>query len=229
MKKLIIFCLICLAAASCKKWDEYRTLVPEGEARYPGIDSAIFKLAGHNRLQLYWRPSPDPAVTGFIIYWNDGGDSLILPSKSTNPEDTIRTIITGLPEGAYNFTVYSYDARGNRSIPKLVSNARTYGSQYLGNLYNRSLQFSKPGEYVEGGALRLYFNTPDTINIRTEVRYQVAAGTWQSANILPEESSIDLQGIVPGSKFAYRSSYIPSLGSIDTFYVNRYDSSAIAP
>lgn len=228
MQRILSVIILLVVLASCHKWDDYRDLVPGGETRYPGIDSAITYAPGSNRVLLSWRPTPDPTVTGFIIYWNNKSDSLTIPSKSVKPEDTIRTIVPNLPEGAYSFIVHAFDAKGNRSVARIVNSAKTYGTHYINNLYNRSLSASKPGEYLDNGALRLYFSEPDTINIRTEVRYLDLQQQWRSAFIAPAETSVDLPEFLANSKFAYRSGYIPARDAIDTFYVSRYDSAVIA-
>lgn len=203
--------------------------MPDGEMRYPGIDSAISQAPGKNRVMLYWRSTPDPTVSYYRIFWNNRSDSLELPSKSTKPYDTVRAYIPSLAEGSYSFSVYAYDRNGNRSVPRDVPVAKAYGSRYISNLYNRQLRSAKPGEYISADTLQLNFNIPDTINISTEIRFINQADAWQTAYVTPDAQSIKLGKIKPGSKVAYRSSYIPARGAVDTFYTLRYDTVQIVP
>lgn len=228
MKYCSYFLLISALLLSCKKWDDFRQLVPNGEIRYPGIDSAVIGGPGKNRIQLTWHPTPDASVKYYMIYWNSMLDSMKIMAKSSNPKDTQQALISNLPEGAYTITVYAFDGAGYRSMPREVTNARTYGDMYLKNLYNRSLMASKPWEYVDAAAVRLYFNRPDSVNITTEIKYTDQQDQLQLTYIPPSDTSITLANIKPNSWVSRRSSFVPIRTAIDTFYVSRYDSVFIA-
>jgi hypothetical protein len=228
MKYFSYLLLISILLISCKKWDEYRQLVPNGEVRYPGIDSVMNVASGKNRFQLTWHPTPDVSVQYYVVYWNNMSDSLKIVSKSTRPADTLMAMISGLQEGAYSVTVYAYDQAGNRSMPRIIPNVYAYGNTYIGNLYNRSLSRETPWEYVDASTLRLHFTQPDTININTEIRYTDLQDQLQSAYILPGDEAVVLPNFKPDSWIARRSSYIPTKSAIDTFYVSKYDSAFIA-
>jgi hypothetical protein len=227
MKRLSAFCFICMLLTgfvSCTKWNEYTSFVPNGETRYPGIDSLMKYSPGNMRGLVWWSPTPDQTVKKYIVYWNDKQDSLIVSLPSTNPHDTIRAAINELPEGSYSFTVYALDAHGNRSVPRMISNARSYGAIYNNTLYNRSLNVENPSEFLDASTVKLNFNEPDTININTEIRYLDLHDVWQTTHILPTVSSVILNDFKSATKIAFRSSFIPVKGAIDTFYTNRYDS-----
>jgi hypothetical protein len=127
-----------------------------------------------------------------------------------------------IQEFVYSFAIYSYDAKGNKSIPKQVDNVKVYGPIYQGGLLNRPYNANNPYTLNTNGSLVLNFNPPDTININTVIKYTNVAGTVVEKNLRPDSSSIYLRDYKLGTDVQYRSSYIPGRGSLDTFIVSAY-------
>jgi hypothetical protein len=214
MRFLILATLICLVGCS-KKATDYRSFQNGEEIIYPGTVSNIKVSPGNGRLQISWQPSPDPSITKYIVFWNNGMDSLTIPA------DTARCVISNLGEYNYSFVLFSYDAAGNRSIASAINNIKIYGSIYRSSLSNRPYT---AGMYDGPAAVTLKFGTPDTINVGTEIRYTSATGVQVQQLLSPDSSSISLSSYQPGSAVYYRSLYIPVHGAIDTFAVSYYDS-----
>jgi Domain of unknown function len=212
---LLLVLLFC-----CKKSDtEFRDFLQEHEIIYPGIPVAVKYRPGNERIMLLWKPSPDPGITKYVVYWNNKTDSMVIPASGT---DTVKVLIPNLDEYVYSFTIHSYDAAGNRSIPLVVNNAKVYGPLYTGGLLNRAYNATTPYVVNPNGSVQLNFNTPDTINITTSIKYTNQANNIVETPLAPGSSSITLPDYKPGTIVQYRSSYIPVLNAIDTFYVATY-------
>ncbi|MNK01735.1 hypothetical protein D3C87_195410 [compost metagenome] len=208
---------------SCTRDDiEFKEFLKDGETVYPGKVSNIVSKAGNLRTGLWWNPSPDPSVTKYVIKWNNNADSLIVNAPTHNPLDTIKVTIPNLSEYTYTFTVYSYDAQGRKSIPIEAPNVRVYGPLYRGGLLNRPFNATSPYVLNPNGSLQLNFNTPDTINVNTIIKYTNASNVVTEKILLPQDMSITINDYKAGTDVQYKSSYIPSKGSLDIFSVNEF-------
>lgn len=225
MKLSLFFLAICLISCS-KKATDYRSFLDGHETIYPGTISGIQLSPGNGRLQISWQPSPDPSITKYTVFWNNGMDSVSIPAVSKT--DTVRCLISNLGEYNYTFNIYSYDAAGNKSVGSVINNVKIYGNIYKSSLHNRPYDIVDPGAYTSPTAVTLKFSMPDTININTEIRYTDANGTVQHALLAPDSMTISIDSYQPGSTIYYRSSYVPVRGAVDTFTVD-YDSLPAVP
>ncbi len=221
-KLYLLACFIVLLACS-KKPTDYREFLGGEELVYPGAISNAKVIPGNNRLQLIWQPSPDPGVVKYTVYWNNKADSLTVNSTTHNTSDTVRCTISGLSEYVYSFIIYSYDAKGNRSVATEISNARVYGSVYTATLNNRLSNPENPYTINEDNSVILRFATPDTINISTALKYTSQSGQEVQVSLSPDEDSIKLTDYKFGTPVVYKSSYIPVTGALDTFYTLQND------
>src|SRR5258706_5083916 len=212
---LIIVVLFC-----CKKSDtEFRDFLQGHEITYPGVPVSINYRPGNKRIMLLWKTSPDPSITKYVVYWNNKADSTVISSTGV---DTVKVLIPNLNEYVYSFTVYSYDAGGNRCVPLTINNVKVYGPLYTGGLLNRAYNGTTPYVVNPNGSVQLNFNTPDTINIVTSIKYTNLAGNIVEVQLAPTSNLITLPDYKAGTVVQYRSSYIPVLNAIDTFYAANY-------
>lgn len=223
-KKSLLCILLVAGIAGCsKKNEDYKSFVENGEIVYPGIISKTGFMPGKLRATLTWSPSPDPNVVRYLIYWNNKSDSLSVNAVSHDPRDTVKVVIPSLNEYVYSFTVYCYDAKGNKSIPVDINNVKVFGTVYEGGLLNRGYNADKPYEVNEDGSVRLFFNTPDTINIATYVDFEDNTGAAKRAVLKPDDLSVLLPDYKANTPILYRSAYIPVRSATDTFYVTERD------
>jgi hypothetical protein len=227
MKKLIYILLGCLSLAAwygCKKdglANDYKKFYNGHEITYTGAVGAVVIQPGNLAIGLKWRASTDPSIVKYVVYYNNGADSQVV--NITDKVDSIRTVIRNLQEYTYSFTIYSYDAKGNKSVPFEVNNAKAYGPVYAGNLLNRGYNATTPYILNNDGSLILKFITPDTINIKTIINYTNAAGVASQAVLLPQDSMITLPSYKLASAITYKSYFIPERNSLDTFAVVDFD------
>ncbi|PTS97953.1 hypothetical protein DBR11_16165 [Pedobacter sp. HMWF019] len=223
MKNLIFLVGLALLVVvlSCKKQQtDFKDFFDGHEIVYTGSVDGVINRPGNLRTQLKWKSSTDPSIVKYVIYWNNKRDSQIVAISGKT--DSISVIIPKLQEFVYSFTIYSYDAKGNKSIPKQVDNVKVYGPIYQGGLLNRPYDANNPYTLNANGSLVLNFNPPDTININTVIKYTNVAGTVVEKNLRPDSSSIYLRDYKLGTDVQYLSSYIPGKGSLDTFIVSAY-------
>jgi hypothetical protein len=223
MKNLIFLfgSVLLVVLLSCKKQQtDFKDFFGGHEIVYTGSVDGVINRTGNLRTQLKWKSSTDPSIVKYVIYWNNKRDSQIVAINGKT--DSVSVIIPNLQEFVYSFAIYSYDAKGNKSIPKQVDNVKVYGPIYQGGLLNRPYNANNPYTLNTNGSLVLNFNPPDTININTVIKYTNVAGTVVEKNLRPDSSSIYLRDYKLGTDVQYRSSYIPGRGSLDTFIVSAY-------
>src|SRR5437879_4801785 len=228
--KIAIVLMFATAFISCVKRDmEFKNFLNGKELVYPGVANNPHSEPGNLRVELLWNPSPDPSIVKYIIFWNNKADSLVYPSTNHNPADTLRVIVPNLNEYSYSFTVYSYDAKGNRSIPLDINNVKVYGPGYQSGLVNRAYKVSNPYTISANGDVTLNFYKIDTAsesisfahNTSTTIRYTNRNGQTVE-KLLYRDSVITLTDFKGGSTLDYRSTFVPIKGAIDTFNVNNY-------
>lgn len=221
--KYIIYGLVLfLFFYGCKKRDtEFREFFDNHEVVYTGAVGDVVSGAGNLRVSLKWKASSDPSITKYVVYWNNKLDSQVVVLNGKT--DSISTVISGLQEYVYSFLIYSYDNKGNKSIPKEANNVKVYGPVYTSTLLNRAINSEMPYLKYEEGAVILNFNT-DTlnINVNTVIKYTNTSGSVSEAVLLPDTNSILLKDYKLGTTIEYKSSYIPAKGAIDVFAVSGY-------
>jgi hypothetical protein len=228
--KISIILMLVAGLISCVKRDtEFKKFLNGKELVYPGVVNNPHSNPGNLRVQLQWNPSPDPSIVKYVIFWNNKADSLTFTSSDHNPADTLKVIVPKLNEYSYSFVVYSYDGKGNRSIPLNINNVKVYGPNYQSGLVNRAYKASSPYTLSPANDVTLNFYKIDTAsesfsfahNISTTIRYTNKSGLVVT-KLLYRDSTITLTDFKPGSTLDYRSSYVPVKGAIDTFTVNSF-------
>jgi hypothetical protein len=227
MKKLIyitLSCVLLLVVYSCNKSQtEFKKFQNGKELIYTGAVGNVVTQPGNLRVGLKWKSSSDPSITKYVIYWNNKADSQVV--SVTTKTDSIKTIITGLQEFVYSFTIYSYDAKGNNSIAREVNNVKVYGSVYASTLLNRAYNAANPYVVHNDGSVTLNFKGADTsvVNGNTIINYNNAAGVVSKATLLGKDSVVTLPSYQSGGKVTYQSSYYPDSNAIDAFTVTKAD------
>ena len=219
-----VLTLTLLLLVSCsKETTKYRELLNGTEVIYPGQVYNLTARPGNLRALLQWQPSPDPTITGYIIYWNNNIDSLRLPI-SGNAKDTVSALVSGMKEYVQNFVLYTTDDKGNKSVGRSLSGVRVYGPLYVSSLVNRQLNAAKPPVAVSANTYVLYFSPADTsLNVNTRLTFNDIGNHFQVVNLSAKNDSVILGPIAAGAKVAIRSSFIPAVNAIDTFNVSYSD------
>jgi len=224
--KNYIYTAICLVLFSivygCSKHEtDFRDFLGGKELTYTGAVGEVLTQPGNLRVELKWKSSTDPSITKYVVYWNNKVDSQVV--SITAKTDSVKTVISGLQEFVYTFTIYSFDAKGNKSIAREVNNIKVYGPIYNSTLLNRAYNASTPYVVNGDGSIKLNFITADTIHVKTLINYTNSAGVASQALLLGTDSTVLLPSYRPGTKVLYQSSYKPEQNSIDVFTVDKFD------
>lgn len=220
---LIVLCAL-LFTAACDKATEYRKYLDYGQNEYPGIVKNLRGYGGLYRLLLVWGPQVDPSVVKYVVYWDNGSskDSLIYTPKEGNSGlDSV--YINSLSEAdIYTVTVYSYDSKGNRSVPVELQNAVVYGSIFRSNLNNR--QITSYNYFYQDDTAYITWAAVDSTNADTRVTYTDNLGNTKTISVSPQTTLSKIPNINPHAKLYYQSGFVPVMNSPDTIYSDIKDS-----
>jgi hypothetical protein len=219
---IVLSCLLLIIIYSCNKSQtDFKKFQGDKEIIYTGAVGQVIAQPGNLRVGLKWKSSSDPSIVKYVIYWNNKADSQIM--NITTKTDSIKTIINGLQEFVYSFVIYSYDAKGNSSIPTEINNVKVYGPVYISTLLNRPYNASTPYVVSALGDVTLNFKTADTININTKINYTNRNGQNVTANLSGTDSVLVIHDLQSGTQVTYNSTYIPDRNSIDVFTAPKTD------
>jgi Domain of unknown function/Domain of unknown function (DUF5013) len=211
----IIGCLLLLSA--CRKQDDYKKYIKNGEILYTGKADSLLVHPGRNRVELSWLLIADPKVSRSKIYWNNRRDSAIIDIKRTSGVDTIRFVINNLEERAYSFEVFNFDKDGNISV-RTEANGFVYGPLYEDALLSRAIGNT---EMRDGNAIIPWANIDTTGGIiGMELQYTSSDHVLHDTIIRaePEMQITTLPDYLSASNFRYRTLYLPDPLAVDTFY-----------
>ncbi len=224
VNRLAAYLIFIAGVTACTDWDDFKKYQQGGEIVYPGRGDTVLIASGRDRMQLKWLLSGDPSVSKFKLFWNNKADSLegMVPADLIG--DTLGVMIDPLPEGSYNFEMFSLDAKGNKSVP-LRFNGRTFGATYESGLLNRSIGSAAYDDSLK--VLEVLWNEPDTVNIATELRYIGTDSKTKSVTVAPEATSSQIKDWKPGSILSYRSTFKPNRKAIDAFTAPKFDTLSV--
>jgi hypothetical protein len=224
--RIAAFCLLGYLLYGCSKQDtQFESYLNGHEVKYPGTVANAHSRPGNLRAAITWNPSTDPSITRYVIYWNNKADSIIYNSTNHNPSDSLTVVVPNLNEYIYSFTVFSYDAKGNRSIPLDINNVRVYGSIYQSGLSNRGYDVTNPYGISADGKLTLNFLKVDTSthNVFTDIKYTNKAGKETLGKLSADSMSVTLADYKADTKIQFLSAFKPVANALDTFYVANYE------
>lgn len=214
MKTVVSFTLILtglLLFASCSKWDDtYKEFIGNGEINYSARPDSLKALSGVNRVQLYWLFTSDPNIKKYKIFWNNGRDSIVRDFTRSAGVDTVREMITNLPEGAYVFEVYTYNAEGNSSVKSEVV-GRSLGSIYQSTLLPRSFRLTTRNK----NDMIVSWAAPADDVLYTVVSYTDILGNPQAIKTSKDGTYTILPLFPQGGTFTYQSFYAPDTLVLD--------------
>lgn len=217
-KFLLAVLVVTATLLSCSKWDDYKKYTEGGEIIYSGKLDSVKAFSGKKRVRITGLLNADPKIKTIKIFWNNNLDSVVY--------DAATSLVNGLfdqtfpvVEGIASFTIYTYDAAGNRSVPVYTS-ATIYGDRYQSTLQNRLI--SNAQMQTNGSAKIDWADVNAKAGV---VGMQVKFVTTALSNrdtIIRSTSPTGLSSVLPSykpdAKFQYRTLYKPDSTSIDTFY-----------
>lgn len=212
---------IAIVLVACRKMDDYKDkYLTGGSTTYTGKVDSVKAHPGDGRIMLSGLLIADPKITEMRIYWNNKTDSFVLPVNRTAGVDTVRAILNNMEEGVKTFTLITIDKYGNRSVDVTIT-GRVFGEVYKSLLLNRTIKES----LFDGDSVSLDWNVLDasTGALGCELKYTDNSNSVQTVFVNRTDSKTILKNYKLGTKFNYRTLFLPDTLAIDTFYSQYQD------
>lgn len=229
MKRYIAHISSCTAVAltllglgACQKMDEYKKFADGGEITYPSTFDSLKVIAGNGRAMITGILKGDPRVTQYRVFWNSGRDSLEAAFARSGGVDTLKQIVPNLPEGPITFTVRTYDTKGNRSIPMIVT-GNVYGPSFQASVDQRGNRVVLSTAFQQdGSAVVRWANVDAYVGVLAMQVHYLDALNQVRDTIVPvqlsgQSTTIPQVGIKQPMR--YTTLYLPEKAGIDTFRV----------
>lgn len=215
INKTFLICILILLTAiiSCSKMDEYKDYIKDGEISYTGKIDSVLVLTGDGKVIITGLFMSDPKVVKCRVYWDNKNDSVDIPVKKTHGVDTLYHPIM-LPEGFYNFEIYTYDKLDNRSIV-VYANGESYGDLYKASISNR---FIKSAIQIDGVTTIEWSNIDPTLGaFQTQLNYTDNEGIMKNYKVQISDKQTILSDHKAGTQLNYDTWYRPDTLCVDTF------------
>jgi len=201
--------------------DDYKDkYLSDGSITYSGKIDSVKAHPGDGRIMLSGLLIADPKITELRVYWNNHTDSFSLPITRTPNVDTVKAFLNKMEEGVKTFSLVTLDKYGNRSVEVTIT-GRVYGDVYRSLLLNRTI---KDGLFV-GDSVSLDWNVLDasTGGLGCEIQFTDKANKLQKVFVKRTDARTVLPNYKYGTKFSYRTLFLPDSLAIDTFYSKYQD------
>lgn len=218
LRQLGLALLFITTVLACTKKDDYKKFIAGGEISYTGKLDSVKINSGKYRVLVNGLFIADPKVKKCVVYWNNKADSVIIPVTRTLNVDTLKFFINNMKEGVQNFTIYTYDGAGNKSIP-VYKTGRVYGDRYQVTLSNRAINSAFTNE---NGVTALEFGGMDRVSgvFATEVIYTDNANVDKTVRVPINTNNFTLTNFKEKGTIKYRTLFLPDSLSVDTFYTD---------
>lgn len=219
LRYFIKLLVITVLFASCSKEAEGTfTKDPEdgiGSSSFNGYAENLKAYSGHNRVKLTFELSND-SIDYFVLSWDSKGSELKRTINKNEASSGIYEVtIDDLSEGSHRFVVLAYDKAKNPAKTSSSIRAQVYGANYMSSLHNRIVK-ETIFFYDKDPILNWLDARPEEIAV--DVYYTSKAGTPDTIRMPYTEKTVTLTDYLENSDIKYRSLYLPSSTSIDTFY-----------
>lgn len=204
---------------SCSHVNQFHEkYLEEGEYIYT-TKPEVVTFPGRNRVAVkVYYPGPNSARQT-LMEWNGGADSRLIDVNPSGQMDSILVEIDNLEEKSYFIELYNIDHSGNKSV-KVQTTGTAYGERYESGLNNRLLLDMS---IENGDTLVTTWSRGTKGAVVFEMNYLDEQGEPVTLLTDTDLEILHLGDWLPGSTMTYRTMYLPTPLTIDTFY-SRYDS-----
>ncbi|MDR1224005.1 MAG: discoidin domain-containing protein, partial [Tannerella sp.] len=217
LKNCITVCILAGSLFACTDMDHtYRDFWKDGELEYPAPVDSVKVFSGKNRIGFEWQILADPGIVSAKMFWNNKNDSIVFPIASNGQSDITRVMLDNLNEATYAFTIYTYDARGNKSIPREAT-GKAYGSTYENSLLARIVKDA----YYENNLLTVVWGDPaDATSYGSELTYRTTGNELHTIQVPATADTIRINDYdnEQSGTVEYRTAFVPVPMALDTFY-----------
>src|SRR6218665_68256 len=207
----LIYVIVVVVVASCTDMNDYLKYTNGKELVYSGRVDSAFVHSGKNRVLIKGLVMSDPKVVKVRAYWNSRSEMAEINLERSAAVDTIKIYIN-LPEGRYNFELFTYDKDGNSSVAVPISGS-SYGARYEGALSNQPI---KSIIRREGKTIITLYKTDETVEF-TEITFTDSGSRNQVLRVKNDATIVELANIPSKSLFKYQTFYKPNKKALDIF------------
>ena len=213
---IIILCVIAGICSSCNDMlDNIQPYLDAGENIYVGKVDSLTASSGRNRILLKGFYMYGVTQKKCVIRWQSQDEedkSLELDVVRDNAVDPFEVIIDDLDEGQYEFSVTTYDAKGNSSIESMIE-GYVYGNLYESNLTNRKMDRL----YLDENEVVISWR-PANNALKSEMHYTSVTGEEKRIEIPITETETRIEDCDLTKVLRWRTVYLPEETAIDYFY-----------
>lgn len=202
--------------SSCDSMDEsYKGYLEGGEIVYRAKAKELIASPGHHRVKLEWQLEYPTQVVKCEVCTGDKVLA-VLPVKY---DDLVKMecTIDNLEEQTYTFSVYSFDAQGNRSIKTDVI-VDVYGERYIASLRaERSVEEVLRKADTPSDVMIMLPASSSTKLTGTDFTYKSTSNKEETIHLLPTQNTIEIADVAADSYFILQDSWKPVANAIDEF------------
>lgn len=218
MKKInvvLILFIVAVTTMCCSKWDDYKKYTADGETIYTGKMDSVKIYPGRLRVKVSGLLPADPNIARCKITWNLRNDSIEYSISKSAGVDSFNKIIN-VPEGVTSFTIQTFDARGNASLPANIVGT-SYGPKYESGLSNRPVARA---EVLTNGNAEIRWDLFDTTSgaKNTVISYTTNSNAIIKVIVPVSQAITTLPNFKAGTSISLATQYLPVPTAIDTFY-----------
>jgi hypothetical protein len=193
----------------------YREFWEDGELVYPAPADSVKVFSGRNRIGFEWQILADPSVVSAKMFWSNRNDSMVFPIETNGQNNITSVMLNNMKEGTYAFTIYTYDVKGNISIPREVT-GKAYGKTYENSLLIRIVKDA----YYENGSLTVVWGDPaDATSYGSELIYSTIGNERHTIQVPANADTVVVNDYdTESGTFEYRTAFVPVPTALDTFY-----------
>lgn len=210
------FQIFLIAVLGCTKMDHtYKPFLEGGMKTYVGKPTSVQALPGRYRIKLAWPAPSDPSVVKAKIYWDNFSDSVEVAATGA---DTMSVLLNNMPEGTHNFTMRTFDDKGNQSLP-MEFRGMVFGTIYESLILGRPIVRTT----YEGAQLKIEWGgLSDTAIIGTHLIY-TDANNMERNLYIPKTDTVTYLTPFQKGNLRMKTAYMPVRGGIDTLYTKTID------
>lgn len=217
-----LFVIVFLSISCSKETDSVNTKDPDDNGDvietpfFNGYAKNLKSYAGHNRVKLTFEVSSD-SIEYFVLSWDNKGAELLEKKINKNEANAgiFEVVIDGLIEGIHNFDILAYDKTKSPAKSTRSTRAQVYGASYISSLHSRVVK-ETIFIYNQDPIINWLEARPEEIAV--DIFYTNKTGNQDTIRMIHTEDSVTLPGYLKNTDIKYRSLYLPTNTSIDTFY-----------